>query len=88
MSYLTVLEDAEENEVLLNPNFRKGLSIFVKIKEEHGIDVCDYDSFEDFMKAFFSSLSSETLERAKEFEFDGSIGKSLDAALKSTTIDV
>lgn len=88
MSYLTVLEDTKENEVLLNPNFRKGLSILVWIKEEHGIDVCDYDSFEDFMKAFFTSLNPEALERAKGFEFDGSIGEARDAALKSTTIDV
>lgn len=88
MSYLTALEDSKENEVLLNPHFRKGLSILVRIKEERGIDVCDYDSFEDFMRAFFSSLSPETLERASKFEFDGSIGTALDAVLKSTTIDV
>lgn len=85
MPNLTDLADTEENRALLNPNFRKAISIFSDMKEKHGIDVCDYDSFEVYMLAFFSSLDTVSLEHAEcNFDFDGAIGEALDTVLNSS----
>lgn len=65
MSGVTILDDSVENKALLDPDFRGGLSIISEIKEKHDVDYFDYDSFEDYMNAFLSSLDTKVLERGR-----------------------
>lgn len=65
MPDLIVLEDSNENKVLLDPEFRERLTMISNIKEKHGIDLLNYDSFEDYMTAYLSSMDTKVLECIK-----------------------
>lgn len=65
MPSLIVLEDSDENKVLLDPEFRERLTMISNIKEKHGIDLLNYDSFEDYMMAYLSSVDTKVLECMK-----------------------
>lgn len=65
MPELIVLEGSDENKVLLDPELRERLTMISNIKEKHGIDFLNYDSFEDYMTAYLSSLDTKVLECMK-----------------------
>ncbi|MBE1554772.1 hypothetical protein [Sporosarcina limicola] len=84
MPDLIVLEDSDENKVLLDPKFRERLTMISNIKEKHGIDLLNYDSFEDYMTAYLSSMDTKVLECMKHcLDSSGISDEVLDAVLEA-----
>ena len=84
MPGLIVLEDSDENKALLDPHFRESLTMIMDIKQNHGINLFDYDSFDDFATALLSSLDTNTLKRIKRtLDSSGTPDEVLDAVLEA-----
>ncbi|MET3659624.1 hypothetical protein [Sporosarcina psychrophila] len=74
----------DENKALLEPEFHGAITMISNIKEKHGIDLLNYDSFEDYMTAYLSSLDTKVLECMKHCLDSGGISDEvLDAVLEA-----
>ena len=84
MPDLIVLEDSDENKALLDPHFRESLTMIMDIKQNHGINFFDYDSFDDFATAFLSSMHTNKLQVIKRIlDSSGTPDEALEAVLEA-----
>lgn len=89
MSSVTIrVSDEQANEALANPAFREILPlgfIFEDIKNETGIEVCNYNPLEDYLFAYYSTFETELLENYKHAS--SSYSKLIDAVLEERMSD-